>query len=322
MIFDSRLTFRPMNYPWAYDYFVKSEQMHWTHLEVPMLEDIRDWQTKLTKDEKYFLTQIFRFFTSSDIDVAGAYVKSYMQLFPQPEVRMMLMSFAAREGIHVASYSHLIETLGMPESTYNEFTNHKEMIDKHNYFEDVLSECSTNPYDVAKQIAVFSAFTEGLQLFSSFVMLLNFPRRGLMKGMGQIISYSQADESLHVEAMLKVFKTIIDETPSVWSENLKTTIIWIAKKMVQLEDGFIDLSFKTADIEGITSQDIKSYIRFIADRRLLQMGIEPYFKVKNNPLPWVEEMLNLPTHSNFFETTVSDYSKGALSGSWADVWAQ
>ena len=178
-ITDQRSYFKPFNYPWAYDAWLKHEQSHWLHTEVPMIEDVKDWKKKLNKEEKQFLTHIFRFFTQGDIDVAGGYVNNYLPYFPQPEVRMMLMGFAAREALHVAAYSHLIETLGLPETTYNEFMEYKEMVEKHDYVLGVASKNSTKE-STATHIAVFSAFTEGMQLFSSFIMLLNFPRHGKM----------------------------------------------------------------------------------------------------------------------------------------------
>ena len=180
---DERSYFKPFNYPWAYEFWLQHEQMHWLHTEVPLLEDTKEWAVKLTQEEKNFLTHIFRFFTQGDIDVAGGYVKNYLPYFPQPEVRMMLTGFAAREALHIAAYSHLIETLGMPESTYNEFLEYDEMRAKHDYFMTITGQ---DEKTIAQQIAAFSAFTEGMQLFSSFIMLLNFPRNGLMKGMGQI----------------------------------------------------------------------------------------------------------------------------------------
>ena len=178
---DDRTSFKPFNYPWAYEAWLKHEQAHWLHTEVPMLEDVKDWKKKLTAEEKAFLTNIFRFFTQGDIDVAGGYVKNYLPHFPQPEVRMMLLGFAAREGLHIAAYSHLIETLGLPEVTYSQFLEYQEMKDKHDYVLEVASKTG-DPTDAATHIAVFSAFTEGMQLFSSFIMLLNFPRHGMMKG--------------------------------------------------------------------------------------------------------------------------------------------
>jgi ribonucleoside-diphosphate reductase beta chain len=317
---EERNFFKPFNYPWAYDSWLKHEQAHWLHTEVPMMEDVKDWKKKLTAEEKLFLTNIFRFFTQGDIDVAGGYVKNYLPYFPQPEIRMMLMGFAAREALHIAAYSHLIETLGMPESTYNEFLQYQEMKDKHDYVTE-LSSKNGDLASTATHIAVFSAFTEGMQLFSSFIMLLNFPRHGLMKGMGQIVTWSIVDETMHAENMIKLFKEFIKENNEIWNDDLKSRIYSIAEKMVELEDKFIELSFAKAEMRDLKQEDVKEYIRYIADRRLISLGLKGIFKRKKNPLPWVEEMINAPVHGNFFENRVTDYAKGALSGNWNEVWA-
>jgi ribonucleoside-diphosphate reductase beta chain len=285
-----------------------------------MAEDVKDWKKKLSKEEKTFLTQIFRFFTQGDIDVAGGYVKNYLPYFPQPEVRMMLTGFAAREALHIAAYSHLIETLGLPETTYNEFLEYEAMREKHDYVMEISSKNTTRE-NTATHIAVFSAFTEGMQLFSSFIMLLNFARHGKMKGMGQIITWSIVDETQHAESMIKLFRTYIEENREIWNDELKGKIYTIAERMVQLEDKFIDLAFGVNQMEGLSSEDVKKYIRYIADRRLISLGLKGVFKVKKNPLPWVEEMINAPTHTNFFENRATDYAKGALSGNWGEVWA-
>ena len=155
-------------------------------------------------------------------------------------------------------------------------------------------------------MAAFSAFTEGMQLFSSFVMLLNFTRNGTMKGMGQIIAWSINDETLHTESMIRLFREYIIENPELW-----------------LEDAFIDLAFGVNDMskQNLSPADVKAYIRWICDRRLSAMGMKEIFKVNVNPLPWVDSMLGV-THTNFFENRVVDYAKGALSGSWGDVWGQ
>lgn len=318
---DERSSFKPFNYPWAYDAWLKHEQSHWLHTEVPMLEDVKDWKKKLTDAEKQFLTNIFRFFTQGDVDVAGGYVKNYLPYFPQPEVRMMLAGFAAREALHIAAYSHLIETLGMPESTYNDFLEYEEMRAKHDYILDISSK-NGNTASTATHIAVFSAFTEGMQLFSSFIMLLNFARHGKMRGMGQIVTWSIVDETQHAEAMIKLFRTYIEENKEIWNDDLKGKIYSIAEKMVDLEDKFIELAFKSGAIEGLTENDVKEYIRYIADRRLISLGLKGIFKRKKNPLPWVETLINAPIHTNFFENRATDYAKGALSGNWTDVWGK
>lgn len=316
---DERSFFKPFFYPWAYDAWLKHEQSHWLHTEVPMMEDVKDWKKRLTEEEKKFLTHIFRFFTQGDVDVAGGYVNNYLPYFPQPEVRMMLLGFAAREALHIAAYSHLIETLGMPDDMYNDFLEYKEMKDKHDYVLNISSKNGTKE-STATHIAVFSAFTEGMQLFSSFIMLLNFPRHGKMKGMGQIITWSIVDETQHTENMVKLFKEYIKENPEIWNDELKGKLYTIAEKMVELEDKFIDLAFAMGPMQGLTSDEVKQYIRYITDRRLLSMGLKGIMKVKRNPLPWVEEMINAPTHTNFFENRATDYAKGALSGNWDEVW--
>ena len=320
-LLSERSNFKPFNYPWAYNAWLAHEQSHWLHTEVPMAEDMKDWKNRLTNEEKQFLTHIFRFFTQGDIDVAGGYVNNYLPYFPQPEVRMMLLGFAAREALHIAAYSHLIETLGLPESTYNQFLEYAEMREKHDYVLDISS-TNGDKQSTATHIAVFSAFTEGMQLFSSFIMLLNFPRTGKMKGMGQIVTWSIVDETQHAENMIKLFKEYVKENPEIWNDELKSKIYTIAEKMVLLEDKFIDLAFELGPMADLNAADVKQYIRYITDRRLISLGLKGIMKVKKNPLPWVEEMINAPIHGNFFENRVTDYAKGATTGTWDDVWAK
>ena len=142
-----------------------------------------------------------------------------------------------------------------------------------------------------------------------------------MKGMGQIITWSIVDETIHCESMIKLFRTFIDENKEIWNDELKGKIYTIADKMVDLEDNFIDLAFNLGEMENLTINDVKTYIRYITDRRLISLGLKGIFKVKKNPLPWVEEMINSPIHTNFFENRSTDYAKGALSGNWGEVWA-
>jgi ribonucleoside-diphosphate reductase beta chain len=194
------------------------------------------------------------------------------------------------------------------------------MKEKHDYVMDISSKNSTKE-NTATHIATFSAFTEGMQLFSSFIMLLNFPRHGKMKGMGQIVTWSIVDETQHCDSMIKLFRTYINENNEIWNDELKSKLYVVAEKMVELEDKFIDLAFEMGPMEDLSIEDVKKYIRYIADRRLISLGLKGVFKVKKNPLPWVEEMINAPTHTNFFENRATDYAKGALSGDWGDVWA-
>ena len=312
---DERNYFKPFNYPWAYEAWLKHEQSHWLHTEVPMAEDVKDWKDKLNDPEKAFLTNIFRFFVQGDIDVAGGYINNYLPYFPQPEVRMMLSGFAAREALHVAAYAHLIETLGMPESTYSEFLEYQTMVEKHDYFMELSGQNGT-PESVATNIAAFSAFTEGMQLFSSFIMLLNFPRHGKMKGMGTIVEWSIRDESIHVQGNAKLFRTLCEESPRIVNDELKSKIYEMAKNAVELEDKFIQHAFKGNDVQGLTKEEVRKYIRHIADRRLLQLGLKTKFRQKDNPLPWLDWVLNGASHDNFFEKRVTEYSVVGMEGDW------
>lgn len=322
-ILESRTAYKPMAYEWAYEAYKTQNSMHWLPDEITFEEDVKDWNQKLTKEEKNFLTQIFRFFTQADIDVAGGYIDRFMPLFKHPELRMMMASFTNMEATHIDAYSRLIDTVGMPEVEYSKFLDYKAMKDKHDY---ILSNSGINTYfdadgyyditKIAKSIAIYSAFTEGLQLFSSFAMLLNFPREGKMKGMGQIVTWSVRDESLHVESMIRLFRTIISENKKIWTDDFKKELYDVCRTMVDLEDKFIDLAFELGGVQGITPDEIKKFVRYIADRRLLQLGLKTNYGVKKNPLKWYDEMLNSVEHTNFFENRVTEYSKGTLVGDW------
>lgn len=316
-LLEPRTFYKPFEYPKAFEFYEQHEQMHWIPQEVPLHQDVIDWNKKLTPNERNFLTQIFRLFTQSDTDVAGAYANKYLPLFPKPEIRMMLLSFASREAVHMHAYSHLIDTLGMPEKTYREFMEYEAMAEKHEFFESFAGGSND---EIAQQMVAVSAFTEGLQLFSSFIMLLNFTRFNKMNGMGQIIAWSIRDESLHVEGMTWLFREFVKEHRDIWTDELKSQLYTIAEKMVELEDKFIDLAFNMNGVEGLTIEEVKKYIRYIADRRLIGLGLKGIYKVKTNPLPWVEEILGAPEHTNFFEQKATAYSKGSMTGSFGDVW--
>lgn len=309
--------YKPFHYPWAYDAWLLQQRIHWLPEEVPLADDVKDWKTKLSADEKHLLTQIFRFFTQADIEVNNCYMKHYTQVFKPTEVQMMLGAFSNMETIHIAAYSHLIDTLGLPESEYQSFMKYKEMKDKYDYMQQFGVDTKGG---IARTLAAFGAFTEGVQLFASFAILLNFQRFGKMKGMGQIVTWSVRDESLHTESIIRLFRAFIQENPEVADEELNRDIYKICDRIITLEDAFIDLAFGVGGIEGMTQTDIKRYIRFIADRRLLQLGLSPLYKIKDNPLPWMDNILNGVEHTNFFENRVTEYTKAATTGSWEEAF--
>ncbi|HLI65838.1 MAG TPA: ribonucleotide-diphosphate reductase subunit beta [Caulobacteraceae bacterium] len=313
--------YKPFRYPWAYDLWKRQQQVHWMPEEIPLGEECKDWAAKLDQGERNLLTQIFRFFTQSDIEVADNYMERFGRVFKPTEVKMMLASFGNMETIHIAAYALLLETIGMPESEFAAFLEYDAMRAKHDYMQtfDVA-----NNADIARTLAMFGGFTEGLQLFASFAMLMNFPRFNKMKGMGQIVSWSVRDESLHCEGMVKLFHAFRKETNCV-TKAVADDIVDCCKTVVGMEDRFIDLAFEMGPVQGMNADDIKRYIRFIADWRLRQLELPEVYGVKENPLPWLQVLLSGVEHANFFEARATEYSKAATTGSWdgqAGVWAE
>lgn len=316
-LLDAKPIYKPFDYPWAYEAWHIQQKIHWLPEEVPLSDDVKDWKHNLTPGEKHLLTQIFRFFTQADIEVNNCYMKNYSKVFQPTEVQMMLSAFSNIETVHIAAYSYLLDTIGMPETEYQAFLKYKEMKDKYDYMHRFNVDSKEG---IAITLAVFGAFTEGLQLFSSFAILLNFQRFNKMKGMGQIVTWSVRDETLHTNSIIRLFKTFIQENPEVWNEEMRSTLYEACATIVHFEDAFIDLAFEVGDIEGLTAREVKKYIRYIADRRLMQLGLKEIYMVEDNPLTWLDEILNGVEHANFFENRVTEYTKAATTGSWDEAF--
>ena len=312
-LLEERIVYKPFLYQWAYDAWLTQQRIHWLPEEVPLAEDVKDWHKKLTGAERNLLTQIFRFFVQADVEVNNCYMKHYSQVFQPTEVQMMLAAFSNMETIHIAAYSHLLDTIGMPEAEYEAFMKYGEMKDKYDYMQEWGVETKT---DIAKTLAVFGAFTEGLQLFASFAILMNFPRFNKMKGMGQIVTLSARDETLHTNSTVRLFNTFVHENPEIWNDEMRNDLYEACKTVVSHEDAFIDLAFEMGGVEGLEPQEVKDYIRFIGNRRLEQLNLEPLFDIEKNPLPWMDEMLNGIEHMNFFEGRATEYAKASTEGTW------
>lgn len=325
MLLEKRHTYKPFKYPFAYEAWEQHERIHWMGSEVPLGEDVNDWRNKLSTSQKEFLTQLFRFFTTADVCVAEAYNSKFLPLFcGNPEVAMMMDSFAAREAVHVQAYSLLVDTVGMPETEYGTFLQYKAMKDKYDFLENVDI---SNNFNIAKSLAIYSGFTEGVQLFASFAMLIHFERMGLMKGMANIVRWSLRDEGCHADNMLSLYNVFKREyIDPVELPLLESQILSVADVMVDLEDKFIDLAFGVLSEEDLNSNlpegeerlckdKLKMYTRHMTDHRLKQMGIKPIYGIDKTPLPWLDRLLLAPEHTNFFEARPTEYSKGGLKGS-------
>jgi len=311
------ITYKPFRYPWAYEAWHKQQSLIWLPEEVPMSDDVQDWQSKITDAERNLLTQCFRFFTQADVGVNVCYTDYYLKIFGPTEVRMMLCAFANMETIHMGAYAYLLDTVGMPESEYHTFMQYQEMRDKWELlqgFDDLSLE------GIAASLSLYGAFVEGLQLFASFAILMNFPRFNKMKGMGQIVTWSVRDETLHTQSIIRLFRTFVHENSFLWTKGLQERICEGCKEVIRLEDRFIDLSFEQGGVEGMEAEDLKKYIRYIGNRRLIQLGLEPIFDIKENPLPWMDSILNGIEHTNFFEGRATEYTKASSTGAWDEVW--
>ena len=163
-------------------------------------------------------------------------------------------------------------------------------------------------------------FAEGISLFSSFAMLLNFDRFGKMKGMSDIVRWSIRDESIHIEGNSWLFSQFLTEHPKLVTKEFKKEIYESLRTVVELEDAFIDIVFKDFEIKGIDKQQVKDYIRYVADYRLQQLGLKKNYFIETDPLPWVDELVNLPAQLNFFERDAV-YSDNTFVGNWWDLKA-
>ena len=309
--------YKPFHYPWAYDAWLQQQRIHWLPEEVPLADDVKDWQKNLTDGERNLLTQIFRFFVQADVEVNNCYMGHYSRVFKPTEVCMMLASFSNTETIHIAAYSYLLDTIGMPELEYEAFLHIKEMRDKYEYMQSFNT---STKMEIAKTLAMFGAFTEGLQLFASFAILLNFPRFNKMKGMGQIVTWSARDETLHTNSIIKLFHTFLSENPEIKSQDLFEDLTKACSVVVEQEDAFIDKAFELGAVEGLDASSVKKYIRYIANSRLNQLGMDRLYNIGKNPLPYMDEMLNSLEHANFFESRATEYSRAATQGTWEEAF--
>ncbi|MEI6511591.1 MAG: ribonucleotide-diphosphate reductase subunit beta [Candidatus Uhrbacteria bacterium] len=314
-ILTPRNVYRPFEYPHYFDYFQKQNQAHWLPTEVPMEGDISDYRFRLTPAEIGLVTQILRFFTQSDIEVNNNYNTKLIPVFPKPEIKMMLSSFAAMESVHVWAYSYLNDSLGLPEHEYSAFLGYEAMRRKYDYFHQFHTDTVE---DLMVNLAVFGGFIEGVSLFASFAILMNFPRLGKMKGVGQIVTWSIRDESLHSAGVCRLFRDLMKENEALWTASLRDKITQACDDMVALEDAFIDSCFSFGAVSGLTAAEVKQYVRYTADKKLLDLRLDKRYHV-SNPLPWLDVMVNAKEHTNFFENRATEYAKGAVVIDWETI---
>lgn len=317
-LLDTRLVWSPFEYPQAYDYWQRQQQAHWLHTEVSLASDINDWKLKLTDSERNLVGNVLKSFTQAEIIVGDYWANFVLRTFKKPEIEAMASTFAAFESIHSVAYSYLNESLGLTDfSAFLQDPVAKAKIDR------LINTKRKSKPEIARSLAVFSGFTEGVSLFSSFAILLSFSKRNLLKGIGQIISFSIRDESLHSEAGTWLFKTLIQEYPELLTDELKKDIYEAARTTVELEDAFIDKAFELGSVEGLDPKDLKTFIRARTNTKLIDLGLKTNWKNLDKEslerMDWFDYLAAGISHQDFFAGRVTDYSKGQLD--WDKMYA-
>jgi len=312
-----RATYSPFEYEQAYKYWELQQQSHWLHTEIAMASDINDWKLNLSDNERNVVGQILKGFTQSEVFIQEYWSQMVSKWFKKPEIQMMAASFSSMESIHAVAYAYLNQSLGLEDfSAFLHEPAAKAKIDR------LMTTKGKTKEEIARSLAIFSGFNEGVNLFSSFAVLLNFSRFNKMKGLGQIIAFSIKDESLHSEAGCWLFRTLIQEYPDIWTDELKKSIYDAARTTIELEDDFVDKAFELGSIEGLDLKDLKQFIRYRANTKLEDLGLKKNWKNIDKEslqrMEWFDVMSAGVSHSDFFASRVSDYAKGQHD--WSTIW--
>lgn len=309
--------YRPFRYDFAYPVWEQQNQTHWMHTEIKLDQDLQDWKTKMTDEERNLASHIFPLFVQNDVLVNNVYITQYARIFKPVEIQLAISAIINMESIHEVSYSHLLTELGFSDKQYSVFMEYKEMMDKYDFTAGFKMDTLVG---IAVAMLVFGAFTEGLQLFGAFIMLFNFQRFGKLKGMGQVVAFSVRDESAHVNFVAHLYNHFMREFGHLIDrERLEEAAYNAVRTIVENEHRFIDLAFELGPVEGMAPEEVKQYICAIADMRLQQFGLAPIYNVEQ-PFEWADSMMGGVEHANFFETRASAYSKGATRGTWEEAF--
>lgn len=307
-----REVYKPFEFPKAYEYWEKQQNAHWLPSEVAMSKDINDWKHKLSESERLVVGQILKSFTQTEISVNEYWSTKVSKFFPKPEIAMMASAFAAMESIHTVGYSYLNDSLGLDD--YSAFMQDPTALAKLDALKQIKGKSKR---DIARSLAIFSGFTEGVNLFSSFAILMNFSRFNMLEGVETIVSWSVRDESLHSEAGCWLFRTFIEENPDIWDDELKKDIYDAARLSVKLEDDFIDNAFSLGDIRGLDPNDLKNFIRMRANAKLYDLGLKTNWKNIDQDslkkMSWFDDLSGGTKFTDFFSSRVTDYSRSVFT---------
>ena len=320
-LFDERIAYKPFEYPEYYNEgWLKQAQAFWLHTEIPMSGDVKDWNENLTKQEKNHVGNILLGFAQTECAVSDYWTQKVVSWFPKHEIQQMAMMFGSQETIHAVAYSYLNETLGL--ENFEAFLQDKATMER---FDNLISYNGNNTTGIARSIAIFSAFAEGVSLYSAFAVLYSFQLRNLLKGVGQQMKWSVRDESLHSKMGCQLFRHMCEEDPKLLNKS-KKDILDAAKTMLKAEENYIDKMFELGDIENLRAYDLKQFIRKRLNEKIMELGYtneREYFEFDQDAaknLDWFYHLTGGHTHTDFFAIRPTDYSKANEGEDFEDIW--
>jgi ribonucleoside-diphosphate reductase beta chain len=315
-LIERRDFYKPFEYQEAFDFYLDQQRSHWLADEVPLASDLNDWKQKLTESEKNLIGNILKSFAQTEVHVNDYWSSKVSQWFPKPEIVAMTSTFGSFEAIHAQAYARLNEALDLED--FKAFLEDEAALSK---IERLTETPMGTLSEKAQSLAIFSAFTEGVNLFSSFAILMSFQLRNLMKGTGQIIEWSVRDESLHSKAGCWLFRTLIDEVPEINTEELRNKVTEACHLSVQLEFDFIDKAFEMGEVEGLNRAQLQNFIKARANEKMVELGYNAvYNDIDPNLLKqmeWFGHLTSGVSHTDFFASRVTSYSKSVED--WSDL---
>ena len=320
-LFDERIPYKPFDYPEYYtEGWLKQAQAFWLHTEIPMSGDVKDWNESLNDKEKSLVGNILLGFAQTECAVSDYWTQKVVGWFPKHEIQQMAMMFGNQETIHAVAYSYLNETLGLED--FEAFLQDEATMAR---FNNLVSYEGTDKVGIGKSLAVFSAFAEGVSLYSAFAVLYSFQLRNLLKGVGQQMKWSVRDESLHSKMGCQLFRHMCQEDNKLL-EDCKKDIIDAAESMLEAEERYIDKMFEQGDIENLKAYDLKQFIRKRLNEKIVELGyvhLGKYFEYDAegaSKLDWFYHLTGGHTHTDFFAVRPTDYSKANEGEDFEDIW--
>jgi len=326
-LFTERIEFKPFEYPVYYNEgWLKQAQAFWLHTEISMQGDVKDWNENLSSEEKNLVGNILLGFAQTECAVSDYWTTMVTKWFPKHEIKQMAMMFGSQETIHATAYSYLNETLGLED--FAAFLHEPSTAAKFelltsttaDWTHEDLAQSSQARREVARSLAIFSAFAEGVSLYSSFAVLYSFQMRNMLKGIGQQMKWSVRDESLHSKMGCQLFRHMVEEYPELHTQ-VKDDVLRAAEMMVELEHNFIDKMFEMGDLDNLRADDLKHFILKRANEKIAELGYTEgpfmnYSEEQASELEWFYHLTGGHTHTDFFAIRPTDYSKAGEDENW------